>query len=68
MRLIKDMHFWELAPSNMVHTLGRLLALLNLFFVCNPMSYGLSVERESFDYGLSVERESFDGLVLLFSR
>ena len=50
MRLIKDMHFWELAPSSMVHTLGRLLALLDLFFVCDPTSYGL-------------ERESFGGLV-----
>ena len=56
MHLIKGMCFWELAPSNMVHTLGRLLALLDLFFNCNPISYGLGVEREP-----------FGGLVLLFS-
>ena len=30
MHLIKDMLFWELAPSSKVHTLGRLLALLDL--------------------------------------
>ena len=48
MRLIKDMRFWELTPSSMVHTLGRLLALLNLFFAYNSTSYGLGVERESF--------------------
>ena len=30
----------------MVHTLGRLLALL---FVRNPTSYGLGGEQESFD-------------------
>ena len=48
MRLIKDMRFWELAPSCMVHTLGCLLALLDIFFVCNLTSYGLGVERESF--------------------
>ena len=42
------MRFWELGPSGMVHTLGRLLALLDLFFVCNPTSYGFGVERESF--------------------
>ena len=45
MCLIKDMCFWELAPSSMVHTLGHLLAL---FFVCNPTRYCLGVERESF--------------------
>ena len=43
-----NMCFWELAPSSMVHTLGRLLTLLGLFFVSNPTSYGLGVERESF--------------------
>ena len=48
MCLIKDMRFWELGPLSMAHTLGRLLALLDLFFVCNPTSYGLGVERESF--------------------
>ena len=48
MRLIKDMCFWELAPSSMVHMLGSLLALLDIFFVCNPTSYGLGVEQESF--------------------
>ena len=45
MRLIKDMCFWELAPSSKVHTLGH---LLDIFFVCNPTLYGLGVERESF--------------------
>ena len=30
MHLIKDMLFWELAPSSKVYTLGRLLALLDL--------------------------------------
>ena len=44
MRLIKDMYFWELAPSSMVHKLGHLLALLDIFFIRNPMSYGLGVE------------------------
>ena len=48
MRLIKDMCFWELAPLSKVHTLGRLLALHDHSFVCNPTSYGLGVERESF--------------------
>ena len=47
MCLIKDMRFLELAHSSKVHTLGH-LALLDLFFVCNPTSYGLGVERESF--------------------
>ena len=55
----KDMHFWELAPSSMVHMLGRLLALLDLFFLCNPTFYGLGVERELFG-GL--------GIYMLFSR
>ena len=32
MYLIKDMRFWELAPSSMVFTLRRLLALLDIFF------------------------------------
>ena len=48
------MRFWELAPSSMVHTLGRLLALLDLFLVCNPTSYGLGVERESFGGSVQV--------------
>ena len=54
MRLMKDMCFWELAPSSMVHTLGRLPDLLslpdllNLFFACDPTPYGLGVEQESF--------------------
>ena len=48
MCLIKDMCFWELVTSSKVHMLGRLLALLDLFFVCNPTPYGLGVERESF--------------------
>ena len=48
MCLIKDMRFWELVPSSMVHMLGRLLAFLDISFVCNPTSYGLGVERESF--------------------
>ena len=48
MRVIKDMHLWELAPSSMVLTLGCLLALLDLLFVCNSTSYGLGLGRESF--------------------
>ena len=57
MYLIKDMLFWELvASSSMVHTVGCLLVLLDFFFVCNPMSYGLGV-------GLAVEQESLGSLV-----
>ena len=48
MCLIKDTRFLELAHLSKVHMLGHLLALLDLFFVCNPTSYGLGVERESF--------------------
>ena len=48
MCLIKDMLFWEQAPSCMVQTFGCLLALLDLFFVFNLTTYGLGVERESF--------------------